>query len=242
MNFQDLHELLRLEVLRRIEAGDLTGTKLAQQTGFRQAHISNFLNKRRALSLEGLDRVLAAQGLTINQILPVELAAGADMSGGADAGSDEEKISMVPLVSASVAAEEGQIQAASVLETVPVAVSRLAENRGRPSRRNTGWQRFVAIRLDAQQTAAMEPLLASGTIVVIDRHYNSLAPYRAHQPTVYAVRWAGGLLLRYVQFEDGRLILRPLEIDCAMQLLPIGPQDSPSDYIIGRVCLLIQDV
>jgi len=34
MNFQDLHELLRLEVLRRIESGDLTGTRLAGQAGF----------------------------------------------------------------------------------------------------------------------------------------------------------------------------------------------------------------
>ncbi len=73
MNFQYLHELLRLELLRRIEQGSLTGTKLAQQAGFQQAHISNFLNKKRSLSLEGLDRVLAAQNLTVDQLLPVDL-------------------------------------------------------------------------------------------------------------------------------------------------------------------------
>ena len=68
MNFQDLHELLRLELLRRIELGSLTGTSLARQSGFRQAHISNFLNRKRSLSLDGLDRVLAAQNLSIEQI------------------------------------------------------------------------------------------------------------------------------------------------------------------------------
>jgi hypothetical protein len=36
-----------------------------------------FLNKKRALSLEGLDRVMEAQGLTVEQILPVDLVAGA---------------------------------------------------------------------------------------------------------------------------------------------------------------------
>src|ERR1700730_146600 len=77
MNFQDLHDLVRLELFRRIERGTLTGSRLAQQAGFQQAHISNFLNRKRALSLEGLDRVLAAQNLTIDQILPLELTAAA---------------------------------------------------------------------------------------------------------------------------------------------------------------------
>ena len=71
MNFQDLHELLRLELLRRIDLGSLTGTGLARQAGFRQAHISNFLNRKRSLSLGGLDRVLAAQNLTVDQIMPL---------------------------------------------------------------------------------------------------------------------------------------------------------------------------
>src|ERR1700729_1227992 len=75
MNFQDLHELLRVELLRRIERGGLTGSRLAQQTGFRQAHISNFLNRKRSLSLEGLDRVLASQNITIDQLLPLEIQA-----------------------------------------------------------------------------------------------------------------------------------------------------------------------
>src|SRR5258708_40158363 len=75
MNFQDLHDLLRLALLRRIERGTLPGTPLAHQAGFQQAHISNFLNRKRSLSLEGLDRVLAAQNLTIDQIPPLELTA-----------------------------------------------------------------------------------------------------------------------------------------------------------------------
>ena len=73
MNFQDLHELLRQELLRRIEQGSLTGSLLARQAGFQQAHVSNFLNRKRALSLEGLDKVLASQSLTVEQILPLEL-------------------------------------------------------------------------------------------------------------------------------------------------------------------------
>jgi len=241
MNFQDLHEMLRRELLRRIENGDLTGTRLAQQTGFRQAHISNFLNRKRALSLEGLDKVLAAQGLTVDQILPVAVEAASQNVGATESASEEE-IAMVPIVSPSAAAEAPEIKAAEVIEAMPVAAARLSENRARPGRRSAGWRRFVALRLDAQQAAAMEPMLGSGTIAVLDRHYNSLAPYRAHLPTLYAVRGSAGLLLRYVEFDDARLILRPLAADCAVQLVPIAPNELPSDYIVGRVCLLIHDL
>jgi len=241
MNFQDLHELLRLEVLRRIESGDLTGTRLAQQTGFQQAHISNFLNRKRALSLEGLDRVLAAQGLTVDQILPVAVSSATENGGATESASGEE-IVMVPIVSPSAAAEAGEIKAGEVIEALPVAAARLSENRARPGRRSARWERFVALRLDAQQAAAMEPMLASGTIAVLDRHYNSLAPYRAHQQTLYAVRSSAGLLLRYVEFDDGRLILRPLAADRAVQLVQMGPNELPADHIVGRVCLLIHDL
>ena len=86
MNFQDLHELLRQELLRRIDRGDLTGTALARDANFRQAHISNFLRGRRSLSQQGLDRVLAAQHLTVGELIearpkPLELSASAGEPG-----------------------------------------------------------------------------------------------------------------------------------------------------------------
>ncbi len=58
MGFVALQEALRREVRRRIESGELTGMELAQKTGFTQAHISNFLNRKRGLKLRALDRML----------------------------------------------------------------------------------------------------------------------------------------------------------------------------------------
>src|ERR1700679_217743 len=101
MNFQDLHELLRLELTRRIDRGALTGSRLAQQAGFQQAHISNFLNRKRALSLEGLDRVLASQNLPIDQLLPLEIQAAAYPTP-----STHDPIETVPVVSPSAAMDE----------------------------------------------------------------------------------------------------------------------------------------
>lgn len=235
MNFQDLHELVRLELLRRIERGALTGSRLAHQAGFQQAHISNFLNRKRSLSLEGLDRVLAAQDLRIEQILPVEVAAQAEA---ASCPQEIDPVEMVPIVSPSSAMEDASIASSAVLETLPVSSSRLQEHRARPAARRTHWQRFLAVRADAHQAAAMGPLLPAGSVVVLDRHYNSLAPYRTGQTSMYAVRFGPMLLLRYVEYDDRHLILRPYVRELPVQLLPLGENESPGDYIVGRVCMV----
>src|SRR5258706_514851 len=46
MKFRTLQDNLRKALLQRIGEGDLTGLRLAGQTGFKQAHISNFLNRK----------------------------------------------------------------------------------------------------------------------------------------------------------------------------------------------------
>ncbi len=236
MNFQDLHELLRLELLRRIERGALTGSRLAQQADFQQAHISNFLNKKRSLSLEGLDRVLASQNLTIDQLLPLDLTAAQAPIQTSD------PIEVVPVVSASTAMDDARVSPSTIIETIQVSASRLHGNRARPSIKHAHWQRFLAIRADAQQSAAMDPLVSPGAIAVLDRHYNSLAPYRAHQSTLYAVRCGAALLLRFVDFDEGRLILRPYSRDFPVQLLPLATHETPADYIVGRVCLVFSEL
>lgn len=233
MNFQDLHELLRLELLRRIERGSLTGSRLARQAGFQQAHVSNFLNRKRALSLEGLDRVLASQNLTIDQLLPVDLNASLSALTG-----DSE---LIPVVTPSAAMDDARISPSSIIETLQISASRLQDNRSRPSARHANWQRYLAIRADAQQSAAMDPLLPTGAIAVLDRHYNSLVPYRAHQPTLYAVRCGAALLIRFIELDEGRLILRPSSMAFPVQLLALSPQESPADYIIGRVCMVLAE-
>lgn len=244
MNFADLHEHLRLELLRRIDADALSGSRLAQQTGFRQAHISNFLNRRRGLSLDGLDRVLAAQDLTIQEILPnyaqnsaVDLTASA-----APRGSSLGGVESIPLVPASAAMNRAVIPPRLVLEEIPVTVALLYENRPANSSAQAHWQRFIAIRADAQQAASMAPLFGHGSVVVIDRHYTSLALYRSQQPNLYAVRYRGALQLSFASFDDGRLILRPNSTAFPVQLISLNAGKSPSDLIVGRVCLVINQL
>jgi len=244
MNFHDLHELLRVELLRRIETGALTGTRIAQQAGYRQAHISNFLNRKRSLSLEGLDRVLASQNITIDQLLPPDLLSteihAAQTSPSRAVRADP--IESIPVVSASAAMDHPHISPSAIIETVPISASRLHDNRSRPSAKHAHWQRFLAIRVDALQSAAMQPLLSPGAIAILDRHYNSLAPYRTHQPTIYAVRSGTTLILRLVDLDEGHLILRPSSQDFPIQLLSLSNNKTPADYIIGRICFLVSEL
>jgi hypothetical protein len=236
MTFEDLHEFLRLELLRRIDRGVLTGVTIARQAGFRQAHISNFLNRKRSLSLSGLDRVLASQNLTVGQIMPIDLNASCDS---ASVGGATEA---VPVVSSSTAMEDAVVRAGSMIEAIHVAASQLSNCCSRPSPKFAGWQRFVAVRADAQQAAAMEPMIPPGATLVLDRHYNSLAPYRAHQRTLYAVRSSLGLALRFLDFDEGRLILRPLSSEFPVQLLAPAAHEAPADYIVGRVCVVVSEL
>src|SRR3954454_17336551 len=69
MKFRTLQENLRKVLWDRIAEGQLTGLQLAQQTGFQQAHISNFLNRKRGLSLEGMDKVLSVTRLSVLDLL-----------------------------------------------------------------------------------------------------------------------------------------------------------------------------
>ena len=244
MNFADLHELLRLELLRRIEAGALTGTRLAQLTGFRQAHISNFLNRRRSLSLEGLNRVLDAQHLSVDQLIPLSLDAAAAAAAADTLTQSPDPIELVPVVSPGAAMRDASILPSTSLEYLHLASARLASGGSRPSQERAAWQRFVALRVDAQQAAAMAPLLPRGTLVVLDRHYTSLAPFRPSQPNLYAVRSGSGLLLRYVDLEDTRLILRPLALEHPIQLIDL---DAPADrrlpdHLVGRICLQLSEL
>jgi hypothetical protein len=238
MNFFDLHERLRLELLRRIDRGGLTGALLARQTGFRQSHISNFLHRKRTLSLGGMDRILAAQMLSIADLLP-----GSPRPTPPKAQSAGPLPPFaVPLVTHAAAIHEASPASASRIDVLQVPAPLLEHMRSRraPSRR--GWLRFVAIRVSPQQAAGMDPVLVPNATVVIDRHYNSLQDYRSPQPSLFAVRAGNALVLRHAHFELNRLVLRPVNLTLPVHLLALGPHEMPSDLIVGRLCLILAEL
>jgi transcriptional regulator with XRE-family HTH domain len=233
MNFTQMQERLRLELLRRIQRGSLSVSLLARQTGFGQPHLSNFLHGRRQLSLEAVDRILAAQHLTAADLLPALHQAG-DLPG-------DEESSRVPIVSHAAALFEPFIRPSAVQSMLHLPAGVLQTLRARASNPRRAWQRFVAVRALAGDALPMEPLLLPDALVLLDRHYNSLMPYRPNRPNLYAVRHGAHLTLRFVDFIANRLVLRPHNIAFPVDLIEIDPGEAPSDLIAGRVALILNE-
>jgi len=234
MNITQMHERLRLELLRRIQRGTLSVSLLSRQTDLGQAHLSNFLHLRRQLSLDAMDRILKAQRLTGADLLPAQDRPGNDPEG--------EQSDIVPIVSHSTALFDPLVRPTAAQGILHVPGTLLQSTRPRVTHSQQGWRRFVAVRIPAEDAVAMDPLVLPDAIVVIDRHYNSLMPYRANRPNIYAVKLDAHLILRYVESIRRRLVLRPHNIASPVNLIEVDPDGTPSDMVTGRVVLIVNEM
>jgi transcriptional regulator with XRE-family HTH domain len=73
MTLHRAHEQLRGALNYRIQRHTMSVKLLSAVTGIGQPHLCNFLHGRRSLSLESMDKVLHALGLTV-ELLPVRKA------------------------------------------------------------------------------------------------------------------------------------------------------------------------
>ena len=233
MKFKALQENLRKAMWARIEAKELTGMRLAQQTGFKQAHISNFLNRKRSLSMEGLDKVLTVQHLSVLDLLdPNEVNKRASIIP-----PSEDEFENVPMVEGTVAAGEPLVTNETVQDFYKFKKSFL--KRLRPelhSQARTEWRRFVLVKVDANEGMSMYPRLLPGATLLIDRHYNSLEPYRKGEQNMYAVRKGDGCTIKYVEQVGKTLVLRPHNQSYPVDAIQIDEDKNLADYIVGRVC------
>jgi hypothetical protein len=232
MKFKILQDNLRKILWDRIEAGELTGLRLARQTGFKQAHISNFLNRKRGLSIEGMDKVLQVQHLSVLDLLdPAEVNKRASILPPSD-----DAFENVVLTEASTAATLPLIVSMHVKAILKFKKSFLHKLKPETEGDRSAWQRFVLIKLDPRDAHAMSPRLSPGATLLIDRHYNSLKPYRKCELNMYAVLKNDTCTVRYVELAANHLILRPHNHSSPLELLQIADGKSPSDYLVGRIC------
>ena len=232
MKFRALQENLRKALWERIDEGELTGLRLAKDTGFKQAHISNFLNRKRGLSVEGMDKVLNVQRLSVLDLL--------------DPGEINKRASIVPpsqddfenvlLVDGVVAARQPVIMSMKVKDIVKLKKRFLRKLRSEMEGDREHWERFVIIRADGREGMSMYPRLLPGATVLIDRHYNSLKPYRKGESNMYAVNKNGVCTVKYVEVAGNHVVLRPHNTAYPVEVLPMEPGKKVHDYLIGRVC------
>jgi hypothetical protein len=232
MKFRVLQENLRNALWERIEEGDLTGLRLAQQTGFKQAHISNFLNRKRGLSLEGMDRVLAVQHLSVLDLLdPVEVNKRASILP-----PSNDEFQNVLVADGSVAATHSLLTSMNVKDILKFKKSFLKKLKPEIEGDRERWERFVLIKADSREGMSMYPRLLPGATLLIDRHYNSLKPYRKGESNLYAVLKNETCTIKYVETAANQLILRPHNQAYPVEVLTMEQSKKPSDYLVGRVC------
>ncbi len=236
MNFTQLQERLRVELLRRIERGTLSVSLLARQTGLGQPHVSNFLHARRGLSLRTLDRILAAQRLTTEDLMPAPRETRSALLSG-----QMGEASWVPLVSHATALFEPYIRASSVQTMVPFPALAMEGLRERCTGPRKQWERFVAVRIGEEEARAMEPRVSADALVLLDRHYNSFKAYRDNESgaNLYGVRVGARLLVRYADFQANRLVLWPQRIGFPVEVVEAGGGETANDLLVGRVALIL---
>lgn len=233
MNFTQMHERLRLELLRRIQRGTVSVSLLARQTGIGQSHLSSFLHRKKHLSLEAADRVMAAQRLEAADLLPAT-------SFGRWEGAREGPL--IPVVSDETAMYEPFIRPSAMHGSLQIAEHVLRTARAQASVQRRSWQRFVAVKVGSHDAHAMDPVLLPQSTVLLDRHYNTLTPYAPDRLTIFGVRNRKRFTLRYAESQLGRVSLRPHNLACPLDFLDPEPGESPRDLIVGRVALILNEL
>jgi hypothetical protein len=223
-----------MEMLHRIQRGSLSISLLSQLTGLGKSHVSNFLHARRRLSLQGIDRVLAAQHMAAEDLFHL----GTGRPGSRQTGENNS----IPVVSHAAALFEPTIRPSTIQKMLNLPRGTLQTLKTRPVPSRRFWERFVAIQISPADARPMEPLLLPNALAVIDRHYNSLVPYYEGRSNLYAVRDGAHLILRYADYVAMRLVLRPLKLTSSIDLIEIGADASPGEFIAGRVVLVINEL
>jgi hypothetical protein len=238
MTFSQLQDRVRLELLRRIERGTVSVSLLARQTGLGQPHISNFLHQRRGLSLRTLDLILAAQHLEIADLLPARREPASQDD---DSDPSESKVQnvQIPLVPHAVATFEPYIRPGSVQAVLPFLADVFKNLEARCSSSRKQWDRFVVVRIGADDARAMEPVLLPETLVVLDRHYTSFNPYRDGEANLYAAKLGSHLVIRYAQYQADRVVLRAHRAQVKAEVLELETGETANDLLVGRVVLIV---
>jgi transcriptional regulator with XRE-family HTH domain len=231
MDFGQLHERVRMELLRRIRHGTASVSQLARQTGMGQPHISNFLRGRRRLSLAALDKVLHGQNLQIQDVMPEPRGELFDHQVG--------EVLRVALVPQGVAAADASFRTSTVLMSLPLPVALFQGLEARCPASRKGWERFAAVRMTAADAEGMEPVLRPDSVVILDRHYTSFRPAREGEVNLYGARFGSGLLIRYAQYLGDRVVLRAHDGRVPAEVLEATPGQTGSDLLVGRVALVV---
>jgi transcriptional regulator with XRE-family HTH domain len=163
MTFLTLQNQLRDHIRARIRRRELTGSGLARAAGFPQGHLSNFLNARRGLSLESMDRLLETLGIEV-----LDLVSADDVQRRSPRRAPEQGEEAVALVAIENAAR-ARFAPEHVLGTRVFSKAFLRRLRPRNDNDRVDWLRFVVVKLDIESAREIFPLPITGATLLLAR-------------------------------------------------------------------------
>src|SRR6266566_6147229 len=179
-----------------------------------------------------MDKVLNIQHLSVLDLLdPAEINKRASIQ--PPSGDEFEN---VLVVNGATASKQALVMSMNVKEMMKFKKTFLRKLRTETEADRDDWERFVVIKVDAREGMSMYPRMLPGATLLLDRHYNSLTPYRKGEQNMYAVRKDDGCTIKYVEVANRHLVLRPHNPAYPVEVVPIEEGTKPGDYIVGRVC------
>jgi hypothetical protein len=179
-----------------------------------------------------MDKVLNVQRLSVLDLLdPQEVNKRASILPPSD-----DEFENVLAVDGSIAATAPLVMGMNVNDIVKFKKSFLRRLREETEGGRAKWERFVVIKIDSRDGMSMYPRLLPGANALIDRHYNSLKPYRKGESNMYAINRDGECTVKYVEVAGKYMVLRPHNQAYPVEVIPMEAGMSASDYIVGRVC------
>lgn len=236
MTLQKMQDNLRLLIRTRIEQGQITGTTLSREAGFEQGHLSNFLNARRGLSLESMDRLLSSLGIGILDLVDV-----AEIQQRVLPERHAGEFETVALVAEQYAIQP-QFTPGHVLQRRSFRSSFLHKLRPNMAVDRSDWLRFVLLNVKREALGNVLPSERSTATLLIDRHYSSLEPYRRSQPNLYLVRAQKRCVIGYVTMLQEHLVISPMLPRTPAEVIAIAHRQNRYESIIGRVCQISLEV
>src|SRR6202035_4333219 len=82
----------------------------------------------------------------------------------------------------------------------------------------------------------MDPQLLPGAIVLIDRHYNSLQPYRKGELNMHTVRVKKACFVCYVELSARNIILRSHNRADSVEVIAMEAEKTPSRLSGRTIC------
>jgi plasmid maintenance system antidote protein VapI len=227
MLIADLHERIRQHVLATVKSGQITQTAMAESIGVQQAHMSNFLTRKRGLSIEKMDAILNALGLDVEQLVAVDDQIQVRKESSA-------AIESVPLIQLQ-AAMSPTFTSDEILGRIGFTTTLLRRLKAEPPDTRKLWVRFIAVVADRALSTPMNPRVENGSVLLIDRHYCSLDEHRKNWPNLYLIRKDQTLMVRWVEMLGSQLCLRPEDSGFPLDFISIDSKHPLESCIVGRV-------